>query len=88
LEMARAVAALPALEVRGLMTMAPWEAPPAEVTAVFARTRALAAWLAEQVPQASWSQLSMGMTDDFALAVAEGATHVRIGRAIFGERRV
>jgi PLP dependent protein len=88
LQAARAVASLPALEVRGLMTMAPWEAPPDEIRAVFARTRALAAWLAGQVPQASWSQLSMGMTDDFALAVVEGATHVRIGRAIFGERRV
>lgn len=85
---ARAVAELPGLTVQGLMTMAPWDAPPDEIRTVFARTRALAAWLAEQVPQASWQTLSMGMTDDFALAIAEGATHVRIGRAIFGERRV
>lgn len=87
LEAAREIAALPGLRVSGLMTMAPWEAPQAEIGAVFARTRALATWLAAAVPQASWSQLSMGMSDDFALAVAQGATHVRIGRAIFGERR-
>jgi PLP dependent protein len=84
---AREMAGLPGLQVRGLMTMAPWEAPDDEISAVFARTRALASWLATAVPQASWSLLSMGMTDDFALAVAQGATHVRIGRAIFGERQ-
>ncbi|MDT8307840.1 MAG: alanine racemase, partial [Anaerolineae bacterium] len=85
---ARAVAALPGLKVQGLMTMAPWEAPAEEIRAVFARAHALATWLAGEVPEASWQWLSMGMTDDFELAIAEGATHVRIGRAIFGERRV
>ena len=45
-----------------------------------------AGWLAPRVPDAPWSELSMGMTDDFALAIAAGATLVRIGRAIFGER--
>jgi len=38
-------------------------------------------------PQACWRHLSMGMTDDFEVAIEEGATLVRIGRAIFGERR-
>ena len=68
------------------MTMAPWDAPPELIGSVFTRTRALAGWLAPRVPDASWSELSMGMTDDFALAIAAGATTVRIGRAIFGER--
>jgi pyridoxal phosphate enzyme (YggS family) len=83
---AAAIAALPNLPLQGLMTMAPWDAPPADIRAVFRRTRQLAAWLQTTVPQANWSNLSMGMTDDFELAIAEGATHVRIGRAIFGPR--
>ncbi len=83
---AREVAGLPGLQLRGLMTMAPWDAPPELIGRVFARTRALASWLAPRVPDAPWSALSMGMTDDFALAIAAGATTVRIGRAIFGER--
>jgi pyridoxal phosphate enzyme (YggS family) len=84
---AEQIAALPGLEIRGLMTMAPWTAPPDEIRVVFRRTRQLAEWLATAVPQAQWTTLSMGMTDDFELAIAEGATHVRVGRALFGERR-
>ncbi len=84
---AAAVNELPGLQLCGLMTMAPWEAPPAEIQTVFRRTRLLAAWLQERLPQVEWSSLSMGMTDDFELAVAEGATHVRVGRALFGERQ-
>jgi pyridoxal phosphate enzyme (YggS family) len=85
-EVAASVIALPGLRPCGLMTMAPWEAPPDEVREVFRRTRKLAEWLAEAVPQCDWSNLSMGMTDDFELAIAEGATHIRVGRALFGER--
>jgi PLP dependent protein len=81
------IMALPGLDIRGLMTMAPWDAPLEEIRSVFRRTRLLADWLAKAAPQASWRTLSMGMTDDFELAIAEGATHVRIGRAIFGERQ-
>jgi pyridoxal phosphate enzyme (YggS family) len=84
---AAAIAALPGLPIQGLMTMAPWDAEPAVIRATFRRTRELAAWLHEvAVPKANWSNLSMGMTDDFELAIEEGATHVRIGRAIFGSR--
>lgn len=81
------IAALPALEVRGLMTMAPWEAETDVIQGVFRRTHALARWLEETAPEASWELLSMGMTDDFELAIEQGATHVRIGRALFGPRR-
>lgn len=84
--LAEAVAQLPGLTPRGLMTMAPWQVEPAVIRQVFRRTRLLSEWLQEQLPGANWSQLSMGMTDDFEIAVEEGATHVRIGRAIFGER--
>lgn len=80
------IADLPRIELRGLMTMAPWDAPEATLRSVFRRTRALADWLRQAVPQGDWSALSMGMSDDFTLAIEEGATHVRVGRAIFGER--
>lgn len=81
------IAALPALRVQGLMTMAPWDAPADVIQGVFRRTHALARWLDEAAPEASWKLLSMGMTDDFELAIEQGATHVRIGRALFGERQ-
>lgn len=76
---AEAVARLPNLEVRGLMTVAPLVDDPEEVRPVFRRLRELARSLGLR-------ELSMGMTDDFEVAVEEGATVVRIGRAIFGER--
>jgi len=44
--------------------------------------------LRDEVPQCSWQHLSMGMTDDYSVAITEGATIVRIGRAIFGERPI
>jgi hypothetical protein len=68
------------LRVRGLMTIAPIAADPEDVRPVFRGLRALAERL--QLPE-----LSMGMTDDFEVAIEEGATLVRVGRAIFGERR-
>lgn len=74
------------LSIQGLMTMAPI-VPAAEVARpVFAALRGLRDRLARRFPRADWSQLSMGMTDDFEVAIEEGATLVRIGRAIFGER--
>lgn len=64
------------LRVRGLMTMAPFVADPEEVRPVFARLARLAAEL-------GLPELSMGMTNDFEVAVEEGATQVRIGTALF-----
>jgi hypothetical protein len=81
-----AITGLPGLQPVGLMTMAPWDVPSDVVRQVFSRTRKLAEWLKTAVPQADWSHLSMGMTDDFEIAIEEGATHVRVGRAIFGAR--
>jgi pyridoxal phosphate enzyme (YggS family) len=77
--------ALPRLEVLGLMTMAPWTDRPETVRPAFSRLRELRDFLAARLP-GPWSELSMGMTDDFEVAIEEGATIVRIGRAIFGER--
>ena len=85
-EIAASVAERPGLELKGLMTMAPWQVEDAVIERVFRRTRALAQWLREEATQAEWSVLSMGMTDDFELAIKHGATHLRIGRAIFGPR--
>jgi len=79
-------AALPGLPVLGLMTMAPWDAPPDDIRAVFRQTRELAAWLSKELGMADKLALSMGMTDDYEIAIEEGATHVRVGRALFGER--
>lgn len=77
----------PNLELYGLMTMAPWEAPEDEIRQVFRRTRTLADWLEETMSLKRPLALSMGMTDDFELAIQEGATHIRVGRALFGERQ-
>jgi hypothetical protein len=74
------------LRVDGLMTIAPFTDDLAQVRAVFRQLRLLRDRLAAQFPIASWHTLSMGMSDDFEVAIEEGATIVRIGRALFGER--
>ncbi|RME47965.1 MAG: YggS family pyridoxal phosphate-dependent enzyme [Caldilineae bacterium] len=71
------------LRVQGLMTMAPIVADPEETRPIFRSLRCLLTLCAERFPQADWQHLSMGMTDDFEVAVEEGATFVRVGRAIF-----
>jgi pyridoxal phosphate enzyme (YggS family) len=70
---------LPNLKVRGLMTIAPWVSDSEEVRPVFKR-------LKELCDSLGLKHLSMGMTDDYEVAIQEGATMVRIGRAIFGAR--
>ncbi len=77
---------LPGLEVCGLMTMAPIVEEAEQARPYFASLRALREALQERFPQADWRELSMGMTDDFEVAIEEGATLVRIGRALFGPR--
>ena len=80
------IIALPHISVRGLMTMAPIVQTPEQARPFFASLRLLRDRLHERFPAVAWEHLSMGMTDDFEAAVAEGTTLVRIGRAIFGER--
>ena len=65
------------------MTMAPIVADPEEARPVFVRLRHLRDMLAGAFPETDWRHLSMGMTDDFEVAIEEGATLVRVGRAIF-----
>ncbi len=82
-DVARTISRLPRLRLQGLMTMAPLVAEPEQARPVFAALRLLRAALAEEVPGVEWRHLSMGMTDDFEVAVEEGATLVRVGRALF-----
>jgi len=86
LELAQLVQNLPGLRPFGLMAMAPWQVEERVIRDVFGRTRRLSEWLLDQSEAGDWSKLSMGMTDDYELAILEGATHIRIGRAIFGSR--
>jgi PLP dependent protein len=81
-----AIAALPGLTLQGLMTMAPIAENPETVRPVFAALRTLRDDLLRRYSALDWCHLSMGMTDDFEVAIEEGATIVRVGRAIFGER--
>lgn len=85
-EVARQIARLPALQIEGLMTIAPLVSNPEEVRPVFRELRQLRDHLRTEITASSWDQLSMGMTDDYAVAIEEGATLVRVGRAIFGQR--
>ena len=82
------IAPLPHLEIHGLMTVAPIAEDPEEVRPHFRHLRELRDELARRFPSLDWHHLSMGMTDDFEVAIEEGATMVRIGRAIFGEREL
>jgi PLP dependent protein len=80
------VLALPNLNVRGLMTMAPIVEDMEQARPVFASLAALRLALADHFG-VSLPDLSMGMTDDYPVAIEEGATLVRVGRAIFGQRQ-
>lgn len=77
--------ALPRLEIHGLMTVPPWTPTPEKVRPVFQKLRELKTEC-EQKLGAPLPHLSMGMTGDFEIAIEEGATIVRIGTALFGER--
>lgn len=78
------VAALAHVKVRGLMTVPPFPDQPEESRPFYADLAELSLRLRAELPEASL--LSMGMTRDFEIAVQEGATHVRVGEAIFGAR--
>lgn len=78
--------ALPHLRVAGLMTIPPEDPDPERVRPWFAALRQLRDRLAECYPGVAWRHLSMGMSHDFEAAIAEGATIVRVGTAIFGPR--
>ena len=84
--LAQAVAGMPGLELKGLMTLPPWTDEADEARPYFIELRKLAESLAPDLPPGAMDELSMGMSHDFTAAIAEGATLVRVGTAIFGER--
>ena len=83
----KSVLDLTSLRVHGLMTMPPLETDPEQSRRYFQSLRRLRDHLAAAFPQAEWHELSMGTSADYAVAVEEGATLVRVGTAIVGPRR-
>lgn len=77
---------LPRLEIHGLMTVPPWSPTPEKVRPVFRKLRELKEECERRLG-APLPHLSMGMSGDFEVAIEEGATMVRIGTALFGERK-
>ncbi len=74
------------LRAKGLMTVAPICSDPEEVRPVFRRLWELSQALQQRYPEGEWGVLSMGMSEDYQVAVEEGATMVRLGRALLGPR--
>jgi pyridoxal phosphate enzyme (YggS family) len=89
LELVRTVSCFENLAIRGLMTMPPFFNAPDKVRPYFRALKDLQDVVRkEAIPNVDMTELSMGMTGDFEAAIEEGATLVRIGTAIFGERPV
>jgi pyridoxal phosphate enzyme (YggS family) len=76
------------LVVNGLMTMAPFLPDPELARPYFVRLRRLRDYLNTKYPGNNWEELSMGMSSDYEVAIQEGATFVRIGTALLGERKL
>ena len=85
-ELLEALPDLAHLEMRGLMTIAPWGAEEAVTRACFRSLREWRDRWAALYPRLKFDVLSMGMSGDFPLAIQEGATRIRVGTAIFGKR--
>jgi len=77
---------LPALSLRGLMTIGPHAAPEKEIRGCFAKLRELRDKCRQRYALSTFTELSMGMSGDYVEAIKEGATMVRVGTAIFGDR--
>lgn len=85
LQLAEEIVTIDGLDLRGLMTIPPI-ATPDETRTYFQKMRRLREQLEARVGAAHAGVLSMGMSDDFEIAIEEGSTMIRVGRAIFGER--
>lgn len=86
-EVVKKIASLPNVKVKGLMTIAPYVVDPEENRQYFVELRNLLIDMRdENIDNNSMDILSMGMTNDYMVAVEEGATYVRVGTGIFGER--
>lgn len=88
IELIEKISKLPGIHICGLMTIAPFVADPEENRPVFRKLRELSVDIADKkIDNVTMSVLSMGMTNDYIVAIEEGATLVRVGTAIFGERQ-
>lgn len=86
-KLAEEIATLPNIQIEGLMTIAPFVENPEENRPVFQKLRKLSVDIrAKNINNVTMAVLSMGMTNDYEIAIEEGATMVRVGTAIFGER--
>ena len=87
MELVCAVAKLPHIKIEGLMTIAPFVENPEQNRKIFRKLYKLSVDIASKnIDNVSMGALSMGMTNDYEVAVEEGATYVRVGTAIFGSR--
>lgn len=87
LSLVEAISALPGIHIQGLMTIAPYVENEEENRIVFQKLKQLSVDIAaKNIDNISMNILSMGMTGDYRVAVEEGATYVRVGTGIFGER--
>lgn len=87
LQLVREIALLPSVHIQGLMTVAPFVDNPEKNRRIFANLRQLAVdIMRKNIDNVNMNVLSMGMTGDYQVAVEEGATCVRVGTGIFGER--
>lgn len=87
LELVQAISALPGISIKGLMTIAPYVENGEENRQYFVKLRQLSVdIMRKNIDNVSMDVLSMGMTGDYQVAVEEGATYVRVGTGIFGER--
>jgi PLP dependent protein len=77
---------LPHLRIQGIMTVPPYSEDPEESRPYYKMLSSLQRFLQVHFPQVSWSELSMGMSADYEIAIEEGATWVRIGQALLGPR--
>lgn len=86
-ELVRSIARLPRVHIKGLMTIAPYTEDSEKNRIFFTQLKKLSVDIsAENIDNVSMEVLSMGMTGDYPVAVSEGATYVRVGTGIFGER--
>lgn len=86
-DLVRQIAVLPNVHIKGLMTVAPFTEDPEENRQYFRNLRNLAVDIkSKNIDNVTMSVLSMGMTGDYMVAIEEGATMVRVGTGIFGER--
>ncbi len=88
-ELVRKISVLPHVHIKGLMTIAPFVENAGNNRMIFRTLKDLSVDIgSKNIDNVSMNILSMGMTNDFETAIEEGATHIRVGTAIFGERNI